>query len=151
MAHWVSMEDLTRKGGLCLFLVNDKSYAVLRKSTSFGTWALYLGFIPGFVIFFGLWPWVSCFTSLSLSFLFSGGEWVPICWIVWRTGEEVEHEALPKYESFLPKRGWGFQVIGKYNLWGQTRSDWSLPSSIVSKGHLWAPREHPIVRKDIWV
>lgn len=79
------------------------------------------------------------------------GEWVPICWIVWRTGEEVEHKVLPKYESFLPKRGWGFQVIGKYNLWGQARSDWRLPSSIVSKGHLWAPREHPIVWKDIWV
>ena len=33
------------------------------------------------------------------------GEWVPIFWIAWITGEEVEHKVLAKYESLIPKRG----------------------------------------------
>ena len=117
------MEDLSRKGGLCLFLVNDKK-ATLSSGRAPALepepyiWVLFLA-----LSFLWLMTLSKLLHFTQPQFLLQWGEWVLICWTIWRTGEEVEHKVLPKYESFLPKRGRGFQVIGKYNLWGQTRSD----------------------------
>lgn len=104
------MEDLTRKGGLCLFLVNDK------KATPSSGRAPALEPEPYiWVLFLALsFLWLMTLSKLlhftKPQFSLQWGEWVLICWTVWRTGEEVEHKVLPKYESL--KEGEVFRSLG---------------------------------------
>lgn len=76
------MEDLTVVGIVFIPLsMTKKSYTVLRKSTSFGTWS------PHLVLFLALsFLWLMTLSKLlhfnKPQFPLQWGEWVLICWTV---------------------------------------------------------------------